>query len=109
MRRTIDQSCGGFSVGGRDVRVRLLSASALVAAATIAAGPVAAQTASAGDEIVVTAQKREQSIQDIGLSVTALSGDQLLERNVDNLEGVLGFGPGMGFTQWKLMATRQRC
>ncbi|HPE31800.1 MAG TPA: TonB-dependent receptor [Parvularculaceae bacterium] len=97
MRRIIDQSCGGFSAGGRGARARLLSASALVAAAAVAAGPVAAQTASAGDEIVVTAQKREQSIQDIGLSVSALSGEQMLERNVDNLEGVLGFVPGTGF------------
>ena len=29
------------------------------------------------DEIIVTAQKREQSVQDIGLSITAIGGDEL--------------------------------
>ena len=29
------------------------------------------------EEVVVTAQKREQSLQDVGLSVTAFSGDQI--------------------------------
>ncbi|MEZ5983591.1 MAG: Plug domain-containing protein [Parvularculaceae bacterium] len=47
--------------------------------------------------IVVTAQKARTEHSDIGLSVSALSGEQMLERNVDNLEGVLGFVPGTGF------------
>ncbi len=30
------------------------------------------------EEVIVTAQKREQSIQDVGISVTALSGSELM-------------------------------
>ena len=33
------------------------------------------------EEIVVTAQKREQSLQDVGISVTAFSGEQINHRN----------------------------
>ncbi len=56
------------------------------------APPVAAQVI---DEVTVTAQKREQSIQDVGIAITAFSGDQLdalgltdttdLERHVPGL------------------------
>ena len=59
--------------------------------------PAMAQDTADDAEIVVTAQKREQSVQDIGLSVTAISGDDLLEKGVDDLEGVLDSVPGTGF------------
>ena len=39
--------------------------------------------AQALEEIIVTAQKREQNLQDVGISVTAYSGEQIKE---------LGFG-----------------
>ena len=38
------------------------------------------------EEIVVTAQKREQSAQDIGIAVAAFSGDSLRERGIDQAE-----------------------
>ncbi|MEZ6011415.1 MAG: TonB-dependent receptor [Hyphomonas sp.] len=75
-------------------RMALLTAGALAA---VVAEPAIAQGELIQDVVVITAQKREQSIQDVGLSVTAMSGDQLLERDVDNLEGVLDFVPGTGF------------
>ena len=37
------------------------------------------------EEIVVTAQKREQSLQDVGISVTAFSGDQIRELGYTNM------------------------
>ena len=40
-----------------------------------AAAPASAQQVS--DVIVVTAQKREESLQDVPLSVTAIGGDQI--------------------------------
>ncbi len=36
------------------------------------------------EEIVVTAQKRAQSMQDVGISITAITGDQLAERGITN-------------------------
>ncbi len=40
------------------------------------------------EEVVVTAQKREQSAQDIGLAVTAFSGDQLKQLGYTNAQQV---------------------
>ncbi|WP_232476081.1 TonB-dependent receptor [Flavisphingomonas formosensis] len=47
------------------------------------------QTAAAEDmgglqDIVVTAQKREQNLQKVGISVTAISGQQILQRGISN-------------------------
>ncbi|MGD1955399.1 MAG: hypothetical protein ACFBZ9_09225, partial [Sphingomonadales bacterium] len=51
-----------------------------VASAVLAAGlPVHAQDSGGSlftEEIFVTAQKREENIQDVGISITALSGKQ---------------------------------
>ncbi len=44
-------------------------------------------------EIVVTAQRREQSIQDVGIAITALTGDQLNERGIDNIDGLANSVP----------------
>ena len=63
---------------------------ALAFAAMCASVPAAAQEAAAPaddgglTEIVVTAQKREQNLQKVGISVTAVSGAEILERGVSN-------------------------
>lgn len=41
-------------------------------------------------EIVVTAQKRLQSAQDVGITLTALSGDELAKRSVQNVTDLVG-------------------
>jgi iron complex outermembrane receptor protein len=52
------------------------------------------------EDIVVTAQKREQSLQDVGISVTALSGEQLdapwISRSADVIQQV----PALQFSAW---------
>jgi iron complex outermembrane receptor protein len=53
---------------------RLLSSSLLILGAFASAAPVYAQS---GDEIIVTAQRRAQNIQDVPIAVTAVSGDFL--------------------------------
>ena len=52
---------------------------------TLAMGTSAAyaQTPSGFDEIIVTAQKTEQSLQDVPVSVLAVSGTELLDRNIN--------------------------
>jgi len=49
-------------------------------------GSIALNTSAAGllEEITETAQKREQSQQDVGIAITAFSGDQLKALGVTN-------------------------
>lgn len=55
--------------------------------------PSAAQ--SVLEEIVVTAQKREQNLQDVGIAVTALSGEQLRAFNVTESFDIAAYTPGV--------------
>lgn len=50
-------------------------------------------------DIIVTAQKREQSINDVGLAVTAVSGDALMSRQINNVQDLAAVIPGLSFTQ----------
>ncbi len=38
------------------------------------------------EEVVVTAQKREENIRDVGISITALSGDSLEALGLDDMQ-----------------------
>lgn len=49
-------------------------------------------------EIVVTAQKREQSINSVGISITAASGDDLIARGVTTPADLARVVPGFTFT-----------
>lgn len=54
-------------------------------------------------EIVVTARKREESLQDVPLSLTALSDDDLREANVYGLEDLAAATPGLTFTNTRAL------
>ncbi|MEM1089731.1 MAG: TonB-dependent receptor [Pseudomonadota bacterium] len=58
----------------------------------IAAGAAQAQVL---EEVVVTAQKREQSLQDVGIAITAFSGAQLEALGVEESFDVALFSPGV--------------
>ena len=47
------------------------------------------------EEIVVTAQKREQSLQDVGIAVTAFTGEQMQELGVTRSFDIANFTPGV--------------
>ncbi|MFK7954635.1 MAG: TonB-dependent receptor [Lysobacterales bacterium] len=47
------------------------------------------------EEVVVTAQKREQSLQDVGIAITAFTGDQLQAMGVEESFDVAIFSPGV--------------
>lgn len=49
------------------------------------------------EEVIVTAQKREQSLQDVSLAVTALSAEDLLRGNISNIEDLQHHVPGVTF------------
>jgi iron complex outermembrane receptor protein len=47
------------------------------------------------DEVVVTAQKREQAAQDVGIAITAFTGEQLKALGVEESIDVAAFSPGV--------------
>lgn len=49
------------------------------------------------EEIVVTAQKREERLQDVPISITALSGDTLQQKNYTSLSDIAGSAPNLQF------------
>jgi outer membrane receptor protein involved in Fe transport len=59
----------------------------------------AAQADREPDEIVVTANKREQNLNDVGLSVTAISGEALAERRVTSVQDIAAAIPGLKFAE----------
>jgi iron complex outermembrane recepter protein len=63
----------------------------------VALFPVTA-TSQVLEEIIVTAQKREQSLQDVGISVTAFSGDQLRELGLTSTQQLHEQVPGLMVT-----------
>src|SRR5437763_13741418 len=73
----------GASVGGRSC-------------AAAAAEPAAGTTeGGALEEIIVTAQKREQSIQDVPISMQALTGQALQQLNVSTFDDYIKFLPNV--------------
>lgn len=47
------------------------------------------------EEVTVTAQKREQSVQDIGIAVTAFTGNQMEQLGFDNAQQITSMTPGV--------------
>ena len=50
------------------------------------------------EEIVVTAQKREQNIQDVGIAITALTGDQMRTLGVEDSFDIARYTPGVNIS-----------
>lgn len=61
--------------------------------ALMAAGTAPTAFAQIGDEIIVTAQRRDQNIQDVPVSVTAISAEMLLETGAIDITDVQKFTP----------------
>lgn len=72
-------------------KITILSASIL---------SVLSQSGSAAvlEEVIVTAQKRAQSINDVGLSVSSASGEQLREAGINDTGDLVKVSPGLVFT-----------
>jgi iron complex outermembrane receptor protein len=78
----------------------------VTAAAAVAITPVAAfaqdggAPANAGvNEIIVTAQKREERLQDVPLAVTAIGGDQIAARGFTNITQVTRMAPNVNVNE----------
>lgn len=85
-----------------------LATTASILALAVAHAPVfaqdvpeqAAEEQSGGiNDIIVTAQKRAQNLNDVGLSITAASGDQLQSLGVQSAGDLAKITPGFTFTK----------
>jgi iron complex outermembrane receptor protein len=52
------------------------------------------------EEVIVTAQKREQNIQDVGIAITAFSGDQIEALGMTNTTEIIQQVPGLEMVAW---------
>lgn len=64
--------------------------------AAFTASPAYGQTSGVSlDEIVVTAQKREESLQEITLAVSAISADKIESLNIEGAQDISGLAPNV--------------
>ncbi|MEE2692430.1 MAG: TonB-dependent receptor [Pseudomonadota bacterium] len=64
-------------------------------ASSILAATFGASAALGADEVLVTAQKRAQSLQDVPISVEVISGDRIDDLAADNIADIDAFVPGL--------------
>ncbi len=83
------------AIGSDDAApTQLAQASANQSSTTAATTPASADS-SAIQDIVVTAQFRAQNLQDTPLAITAISGDQLLQRGIQNVQDLTNIVPSV--------------
>ena len=92
-----------LAIGGSGAEAAAVAtAAAADAAAEPAPGDVAqgaaSDTSSLGD-IIVTGEKRETRLQSAPLSITAIGGDQLQQRNLNELNDLNGYVPGLNIAK----------
>ncbi|KRB52674.1 TonB-dependent receptor [Phenylobacterium sp. Root700] len=86
----------------RTYRQLALASTAVV---LMSAGGALAQTTAGSaanvtlDELVVTAQKREQNINDVGMSISAIGTEEIAARGVKGAEDLVRIVPGFTFTR----------
>jgi iron complex outermembrane receptor protein len=100
MRAATDLHGGGIEVRRR--HLGFVSATALLIAAAAAPGIALAQSAPAHQtgatalgEVVITAERREQSLQRAAVAVTAVSGQQLAKRDIVNMDQLTQAAPAL--------------
>ncbi|AKH44349.1 outer membrane receptor protein involved in Fe transport [Altererythrobacter atlanticus] len=77
-----------------------LAGNAAAQEATTAAGEEQSQQSSQGlQEIIVTAQKRTESLNDVPLSITVASGEQLRNQGVSDVADLVKIVPGFNYTE----------
>jgi iron complex outermembrane recepter protein len=78
-------------------RISSIWAGLLVSSMALPGMPASAQNVSAGvlEEVIVVARKREESLQETPVSVTAINNDELRAAGIQNLEDLVKAVPGM--------------
>src|SRR3546814_2134749 len=82
------------------LKKRTMQRTSLAAIAMAFAMPVQAQEAQSEGlaEIIVTAEKREENLQSVPVSVTAMTGEALTATGISNVEDLQFFVPGVSIT-----------
>ena len=77
----------------KDVKRLLTAGVSLLALTSLSSVSIAQELAL--EEIVVSATKRMESVRDVPLAITALSGDFTREANIDDVKDLISFTPGI--------------
>lgn len=90
--RTVKTYLGGASLSG------IMMAALAWPGAAAAQAPVAVENAASSGEIVVTARRRSESVQTVPIAITALTAEDLAERNINSLNDLTNSTPGVAIT-----------
>ncbi len=82
-----------FELSGQGRLARAISAVTMVSLASVAAPSRAAEGTI--EEVVVTVQRRAESLSEVPIAVTALSGDFIQKVNLDDVKDLVSFTPGV--------------
>lgn len=87
---------------GRGVAAAWQASPLALAAALLLAAPAAAQSnaaptqvADASGDIIVTATKRAQDVQDVPISMAVMSGSELAQMNITSMDGAMNYLPNV--------------
>ena len=89
------------------IRVTTASAAALIIGAALATPAFAQQapqddTSATLDEVIVTAQRREQSLQDVPIAITAFTAETLERTAATGISDIAAKAPGVTLTQFNI-------
>lgn len=76
-----------------------LKTSHLLAAIALLSGQASQASASTLEEVIVKAQKREQSLQDVPISITAMGKEELKIKGIANIEDIGTYAPNVKITR----------
>ncbi len=79
--------------------VAFTSLGALFLSLGLTSSPAAAEESAVLEEIVVTAQRRAQNIQDVPIAITAFTGEELEKSNITGATDYLARTPNVSFTE----------
>ncbi len=84
----------------KPARAAFLFGSATLALAAGIAAPAQAQSANVVEDVVITAERREQSLQDVPISATVLNADALSRQGVDNVSDLQQVSPSIAINTY---------
>lgn len=91
---THSESTHAAAACGKPERTVLAQAISMALVAAVASGPALAQDR-ALEEIIVTATKRAESVMDVPLAITAMSGEFIRNANLNDVKDLIAFSPGI--------------
>jgi iron complex outermembrane receptor protein len=91
----MDRRFNGSGAGGLRAALAVSTALAAALGADRAFAQAQADATASVEEVVVTAQKRAEKLQEVPVSVSALSGSQLASQRITKVDDIVSFAPGL--------------